>query len=756
MTAVLGISAFYHDAAAALVVDGRIVAAVQEERFSRVKNDSRFPESAITFCLQEAGLTANKIDYVVFYEKPLLKLDRVLETYCAFAPRGFRSFRRGVPSWAQCKLHTNREVRRVLGCGFQKRLLFAEHHESHAASAFYPSPFDEAAILTVDGVGEWATATCGIGRGQRVELTHEVRFPHSLGLLYSAFTHYCGFEVDAGEYKLMGLAPCGTPRFADVILERLIDLKPDGSFRLDLSYFDYCTGLTMTSRRFHQLFGGPPRRPNAAIEVRHMDLAASIQRVTEEILLRMAQHAHEQSGMRKLCLAGGVALNCVANSRIVREGAFDDVWIQPAAGDAGGALGAALLVWHQLLEQPRSPHPDDAQQGSLLGPEYPNHEVRAALQSQGAVFHNLADDAALVERTAALLAEQKVVGWMQGRMEFGPRALGSRSILADARNPEMQRVLNEKIKLRESFRPFAPSVLDEFADRYFEMPREQRSPYMLLVGSVAQSQFREQKAWDARMGADRLNDVHSSIPAVTHVDHSARVQTVDDVRHPKLASLLRAFHARTGCPLLINTSFNIKDEPIVCSPVDAFRCFLSTGIDVLVIDSYLLLKSDQPADVTSPTPAGPHPLAGGWFAGDGGDAANVTEDPTPRQLQTFGWGLALASLALFIVALTIASRWRGVPASMAVALFTLFSAYALFPRLRRPLLRSWMIATAPLTWLSSQAALAVTYYLVLTPIGVCRRLIGRDSMARRPETSSTTYWQVRRPPADQAGYLRQF
>ncbi len=596
MTAILGLSAFYHDSAAALLVDGEIVAAAQEERFTRKKHDHRLPVSAIRSCLDQAGLEAADLDYVGFYDKPLLKFDRLLETYLSFAPAGFPSFLKAMPLWLHEKLHMPREIRRGLGGGYEGPLVFTQHHESHASSAFFPSPFEEAAILTMDGVGEWATASFGVGRGQRIELTHELHFPHSLGLLYSAFTYFCGFRVNSGEYKLMGLAPYGEPRYVDTILEHLLDLKEDGSFRLDLSYFNYCQGLTMTSRRFDRLFGGPPRKPETPLTQREMDLAASIQKVTEEVVLRMARHVHEETGLRRLCLAGGVALNCVANGRILREGPFDDLWIQPAAGDAGGALGVALFVWHQLLGNDRSVAdalPHDLQSGSLLGPAFEADEIREFLDGAGAVYHEYRDDEGLVERVADLIASENVIGWFQGRMEFGPRALGHRSILGDARSSEMQSVMNLKIKFRESFRPFAPVVLRERVAEWFEMRPEEDSPYMLVVADVAAARRMDGHGTEPT-GLARLKRVRSEIPAVTHVDNSARVQTVDAVRHGRFHDLMRRFEARTGCPVLINTSFNVRGEPIVCTPQDAHRCFLGTNMDVLVLERFVLLKSEQP------------------------------------------------------------------------------------------------------------------------------------------------------------------
>ena len=594
MSAILGISAFYHDSAAALVIDGEVVAAAQEERFTRRKHDQAFPVQAIRYCLDEAGIAADALDYVGFYDKPFLKLERLLETYLSFAPRGFRSFLQFVPPWAKQKLHLPREIARGLE-GYRRQIVFAEHHESHAASAFFPSPFEEAAILTLDGVGEWATTTCGVGRGNRIDLTHEIRFPHSLGLLYSAFTYFAGFKVNSGEYKLMGLAPYGEPKYVDSILEHLVDLKPDGSFRLDMSYFDYCQGLRMTSGRFEALFGGPPRQPEAPITEREMDIAASIQAVTEEAMLRAARHVHAETRARNLCLAGGVALNCVGNGRILREGPFENVWIQPAAGDAGGALGVALFIWHQLLDEPRQVRRPDGQHGSLLGPRATDEAIRVFLEGVGAIYEEYPDDTSLCDAVADLLARKQVVGWFQGRMEFGPRALGSRSILGDPRSLDMQSLMNRKIKFRESFRPFAPSVLRERVGDYFEMRPREDSPYMLLVAPV---QDRHRVPFDGGSnhlrGLDMLKVARSDIPAVTHVDYSARVQTVDAGRHGRYAALLRAFEARTGCPVLINTSFNVRGEPIVCMPEHAHRCFMATNMDALVLERFVLRKPAQP------------------------------------------------------------------------------------------------------------------------------------------------------------------
>ncbi len=593
MKAILGLSAYYHDSAAALVVDGRIVAAAQEERFSRVKHDHRFPVQAVGYCLGEAGLKPGDIDHVVFYEKPFLKFERLLETYLAVAPAGFRSFLMAMPLWIREKLRLPGEMSAGLGHGYSKRYVFPEHHESHAASAFFPSPFEEAAILTIDGVGEWATATLGHGSGNRITLSHEMRFPHSLGLLYSAFTYFCGFKVNSGEYKLMGLAPFGEPRYKDLILGKLIDLKGDGSFRMDLSYFNYCAGLTMTSRKFDRLFGGPPRRPESPITQRECDLAASIQGVTEEIMLRMAIHLHGLTGSRNLCLAGGVALNCVGNGRLLRESPFERLWIQPASGDAGGALGAALFVWHQLLENARTPQLPDGQRASLLGPAYAAGVTEGLLRERKAVYRRFRDGDGLAGEVARHIADGKVVGWMQGRMEFGPRALGARSILGDARNPKMQSLMNQKIKFRESFRPFAPIVLRERADEYFELGPGVESPYMLLVAPV-RGDKRVAATGDGAKGLDRIHGVRSVVPAITHVDYSARIQTVDRERNPRLFSLMEAFAGLTGCPVMINTSFNVRGEPVVCTPAEAYHCFMATNIDVLVIDDFLLLKEEQP------------------------------------------------------------------------------------------------------------------------------------------------------------------
>jgi carbamoyltransferase len=598
MTTILGISAFYHDSAAALVRDGEIVAAAQEERFTRKKHDASFPTNAIDYCLKAAALEPGQVDYVCFYEKPLRKFERLLETYLAFAPSGFRSFRMALPLWLKERVWMSGEIRRALGSKLKSPLIFTDHHESHAASAFFPSPFDEAAILTLDGVGEWSTTTFGFGSGNKITLAQHLQFPHSLGLLYSAFTYYCGFRVNSGEYKLMGLAPYGRPAYRDLITEHLIDIKPDGSFWLDTDYFNYCQGLTMTNDRFHRLFGGPPRRPEATIEQRHMDLAASIQAVTEDIFLRMGRHIFEQTGSRKLVLAGGVALNCVANGRLLREGPFDSIWIQPAAGDAGGALGAALFVWHQLLDKPRQADPHDSQKGSLLGPRSTVPDVEHFLRDEEARYAKFDSEPELLAHVCELLTAGKIVGWFSGPMEFGPRALGARSILGDPRSREMQSVMNVRIKFRESFRPFAPCVLAEEASKWFDLEPGQESPYMLLVAPVHESRRLPASPEELRIMAEapdlreRLRMPRSTVPAVTHVDYSARVQTVDERRHGRFYRLLKTFYRETGCPVLVNTSFNVRGEPIVGSAADAYRCFLATDMDALVIEDLLLVKTE--------------------------------------------------------------------------------------------------------------------------------------------------------------------
>lgn len=587
---ILGISAFYHDSAACLIQDGRIIAAAQEERFSRKRHDQEFPVNAIAYCLKTGGIGAADLDFVGFYDKPLLKFERLLKTYLAYAPRGLKSFTMAMPVWIKQKLWLKDLIRDSLG--YKGPILFTEHHESHAASAFFPSPYQEAAVLTMDGVGEWATASIGLGRGNKLELISELHFPHSLGLLYSAFTYYTGFKVNSGEYKVMGLAPYGVPRYVDLILEKIVDLKEDGSFKLDLSYFNYCAGLTMTSERFHSLFEGPPRKPESKLTQREMDLAASIQAVTEEIMVRMARRARKTSGMKNLCLAGGVALNCVGNGRILREKIFDNVWIQPAAGDAGGALGAAIFIWHHYLDNPRQADGlHDSQRGSLLGPKFSDDELETFLKEKNISYRRVAAQD-LSRAAAELLAQGKILGWFQDRMEYGPRALGARSILGDPRDPKMQSKMNLKIKFRESFRPFAPAVLAQHCRDYFDIDSE--SPYMLLTAPVKPSRrIAESPEQSALFGIDRLNIPRSEIPAVTHVDYSARIQTVRRDDNPIFYSLLADFHKLTGCPVLINTSFNVRGEPIVCRPQEAYACFMRTDMDHLVLGNFIVDKTAQ-------------------------------------------------------------------------------------------------------------------------------------------------------------------
>ena len=594
---ILGLSAFYHDSAACLVIDGNIVAAAQEERFTRKKHDAGFPTQAVAYCLTEAGIVAADLDYVVFYDKPFLKFERLLETYLAFAPRGFKSFVTSLPVWLKDKLFQKTMIAKVLNEQFggdidwTTRLLFSEHHLSHAASAFFPSPFEEAAVLTMDGVGEWTTTSLAIGRGNQLAVHKEIQFPHSLGLLYSAITYYTGFKVNSGEYKVMGLAPYGEPKYADLIKDNLIDIKEDGSFHLDMSYFNYCTGLTMTNERFDTLFGGPRRAAESQLTQREMDLAASVQAVTEEVVIKLATGIRKSTGLRNLCLAGGVALNCVANGKLLRKNIFDNIWIQPAAGDAGGAVGAALAAYHMMLKQPRTVNPADSMKGGYLGPEYSQADIEQRLTKAGAVFTTVSDTE-MIELTAQALAEGKAVGWHQGRMEFGPRALGGRSIIADPRSEVVQKQLNLKVKYRESFRPFAPSVLREDVSEWFDIQSD--SPYMLLVADVAKSkQLPMTPEQEKLFGIEKLNVPRSQIPAITHVDYSARIQTVHAHTNPKYFDLITKFKELTGCPVLVNTSFNVRGEPIVCTPEDSFNCLMGTEIEFLVVGNAIMRKEDQ-------------------------------------------------------------------------------------------------------------------------------------------------------------------
>jgi carbamoyltransferase len=588
---ILGISAFYHDSAAALIQNGNILAAAQEERFTRKKHDHRFPKNAAKYCLQETGITIDEVDHVVFYDKPITKFDRLLETYLSFVPRGWKSFRQAMPLWLGLKLYLPKVIKNELG--WDRKVMFTEHHEAHAASAFFPSPFNEAAVITFDGVGEWATTSWGIGNGNKVEMKEQISFPHSLGLLYSAFTYFTGFRVNSGEYKLMGLAPYGVPKYTDTILNEIIDLKDDGSFRLNMKYFNYCAGLTMTNGHFDKLFGGKPREAESKLTRREMDIAASIQEVTEEIVLRIGRYVQQKTGLKNLCMAGGVALNCVANGRLLREGPFEKIWIQPAAGDAGGALGAAFTVWHHFLDKPRAAEDkEDKQLNSYLGPKFEQNQIKEFLDKKGYPYTEHQDHQ-LYNFIADKMIEGKVIGWFQGRMEFGPRALGARSIIGDARNPKMQKKMNLKIKYRESFRPFAPSVLVDKVSEWFELDRE--SPYMLLVAYVNKDKripmTEEQKKL---FGIDKLNIKRSEVPAITHVNYSARVQTVDRRYNQKYYDLINTFYEKTSCPVIVNTSFNVRGEPIVCTPQDAYQCFMRTEMDVLVMENLVLFKEEQP------------------------------------------------------------------------------------------------------------------------------------------------------------------
>ena len=732
---ILGISAFYHDSAACLVRDGEIIAAAQEERFSRRKHDDRFPRHAIDYCLREAGIAdSSQLDLVAFYEKPFVKSDRLFSTYLGVAPRGIGSFITAVPIWVKQKIWIKQILRDELK--FEGTILFPEHHESHAASAFFPSPFEEAAVLTIDGVGEWATTTIGRGAGNRVELLRELHFPHSLGLLYSAFTYYLGFRVNSGEYKVMGLAPYGEPRFRDVILSELVDLKADGSLRLNLQHFDFLAGLRMTNESFARLFGAPRREPEAELTQLHMDVARSLQAVTEEAMLRMARHAHEVTGSRNLCLAGGVALNCVGNGRILREGPFEKIWIQPAAGDAGGALGAALVGWHHYHDGARETRSEqDAQKASLLGPSFDPAEF---IERNSVPHEQLAEDK-LMPRVAALLEARQVVGWFQGRVEFGPRALGNRSILADPRSPDMQARLNEKIKFRESFRPFAPAVLRERVADYFEL--EEPSPYMLLVAPVKSAD--QTPGGDAAGFGDRLRAVRSAIPAVTHVDHSARVQTVDERENPRFHSLLRAFEQRTGCAVLVNTSFNVRGEPPVCSVADAYRCFLRTGMDYLVLGDYLIDKRQQP-------PLAPEPVTR--------SRSSIAEDyeridRSPSALRRFGFTLAIV---LAIATAFTFRRYPNVALTFAIASVLLGVAAQFAPAQLAAVHRVWIKLSLAMGWVMTRVILTLVFFLVVTPVGLLQRLVGKRAFDVAFRTHENTYWKPRETAFDRASYERQF
>jgi carbamoyltransferase len=740
---ILGISAFYHDSAACLLRDGMIVAAAQEERFSRKKHDPGFPRHAIKYCLREAGLAdASQLDLVAFYEKPFLKFDRLLSSYLASAPRGLPSFVKAMPPWMKEKIWLKATIGSALD--FSGPIIFPEHHESHAASAFFPSPFEQAAVLTLDGVGEWTTTSVGRGNGNKIELLEELRFPHSLGLLYSAFTYYLGFRVNSGEYKVMGLAPYGEPAFYDLILSEVIDLKEDGSFRLNLRYFDFVAGLRMTNRAFDELFGGPPRKPEAELTRRHMDMARSLQDVTEEVMLRMARYAHERTGERYLCLAGGVALNCVGNGRILRDGPFEKIWIQPAAGDAGGALGAALLAWHEYHNKPRAVIPGvDGQAGSLLGPGY----HAAAFLEREAVPHRVFSGDDLADHVAGLLEEGKVIGWFQGRMEFGPRALGNRSILADPRRSDMQEKLNLKIKSRESFRPFAPAVLEERAADCFDLSTS--SPYMLFIAPVREELRVSTDNHEPPTMMARLKQRRSTLPAITHVDFSARVQTVSAKLNRPFYELLCAFERRTGCPVLVNTSFNVRGEPPVCTPEDAYRCFMRTEMDYLVLGNFLIEKE---------TESGRLSRGGGIEGKAAGGRPPQLEPSSPEEnfslssLRRFGFTLT----AMFALLGAIFS-WRHRMAAWSLTSLAVLSLLASTssPSLLRFVRGPWMMMARFLGTIASSILLTLVFFLIVTPLGLLQRFFGKSALDLRFKGSESSYWRVQSEQSA-AAYEKQF
>jgi carbamoyltransferase len=742
---ILGISAYYHDSAACLVKDGRIVAAAQEERFTHRKHDQDFPDQAVEFCLRHAGITGAELDHVVFYDKPLLKFVRLLETYFDYAPQGLSSFMKAMPVWMREKLWIREQI--AERTNYKGKVLFTEHHESHAASAFFPSPFESAAVLTMDGVGEWATSSFGYGRGNELHLLKELHFPHSLGLLYSAFTYYTGFKVNSGEYKVMGLAPYGEPRYVRQILDEIVDLRDDGSLRLNMNYFNFAAGLTMISREFDRLFGGPPRTPEGELTQREMNLARSIQEVCEEAMLRMARHAHRETGERNLCLAGGVALNCVGNGRILREGPFEKVWIQPAAGDAGGSLGAALSVWYQYLNNKRDVREvckghSDEMQGAYLGPAFTSAEVRNFLETTGANYRRLGR-ADLTGHVARLLAEEKVVGWFQGRMEFGPRALGARSILGDPRSPNMQTQMNLKIKFRESFRPFAPSVLRERVSDFFEMDTD--SPYMLLVAPVRKELCYEPSGGPEELpGIEKLNARRSTIPAVTHVDLSARVQTVRREANPHYYDLIVAFERLTGCPMLVNTSLNVRGEPIACTPEQAYNCFMRTDMDCLVMEDYIIEKKEQGEGLLSADPA--------WQEGSvltGRAKPSKVTDAESRK------SVLMVACALFVIAAWSLYRGR----TPAVIVFgTLAGALALIGMMRPALARRfhllWMTLAGALGHVNSRIMLLLVFYLIFVPYHLIMRAVGRDPLNRR-KAGRHSYWIKRETTREAKGQFER-
>jgi carbamoyltransferase len=731
---ILGISAFYHDSAAVLIRDGHLVAAAQEERFTRIKHDYQFPNNAINYCLQEAKISPSDLDYVAFYDKPFLKFERIIESYLQYAPLGISSFIKAMPVWIKKKIWIKSLIQEELH-GFAGEILFPEHHRSHAASAFFPSPFSEAAIVTTDGVGEWTTTSIGFGTGNSMKLLKELHFPHSLGMLYSAFTYYTGFKVNSGEYKVMGLAPYGEPKYVQTILDHLIDVREDGSFRLNVEYFNFPVGLTMTNRKFNRLFGGPPRKPESKITQKEMDLARSVQEVTEFILKRISYHAEEETGAKYLVLAGGVALNCVANGKLLRETNFEDIWVQPAASDAGGALGAALAVWYEYLENKREVNSnEDYQQGSYLGPAFGNSEIRDFLDHRNIPFHHLSDTD-LIKKTAELLAEGKIIGWFQGRMEFGPRALGARSILADPRSPEMQKKLNLKIKFRESVRPFAPSILKDAVKDYFQFDRP--SPYMLFVSEIAKDKRRAVSKEEQKLfGIDKLNVIRSEIPAVTHVDYSARLQTVDGNTNERFHKLLKEFGNQTGHPILVNTSFNVRGEPIVCTPRDAYKCFMKTEMDYLVLENYLLDKREQP-DFTSGTSYKSKQGAGRLQAKT--SIIDKSKFKDQREWRKFGIGLSI------ILGILGTIQWiKG------ISIFPIFYLSAgivltsslLFPVILKPLFITFNYIGFFLGWVMTRVILSALFFLVVTPIGLLSRLLGKRYLQTDFKTKEKSYWKT--------------
>jgi len=744
---ILGISAFYHDSAAALTRDGALIAAAQEERFTRIKHDYRFPNHAINYCLREGKISPSDLGYVAFYDKPFPKFERILESYLHYAPRGIRSFIKAMPVWIKQKIWIKSLILEALP-GFAGEILFPEHHRSHAASAFFPSPFHDAAIVTTDGVGEWTTTSIGFGTGNSVTLLQELQFPHSLGMLYSAFTYYTGFRVNSGEYKVMGLAPYGEPKYVQTILDNLIDVKQDGSFRLNLDYFSFPVGLTMTNRKFHRLFDGPPRKPESRISQKEMDLARSVQEVTELILERMSCHAKAETGADYLVLAGGVALNSVANGKLLRNTHYDDIWIQPAAGDAGGALGAALSVWYEYLGNSRVvEHGHDTQQGSYLGPQFSDSEIRGFLDRHHIPFH-LLSDAEIITQTAALLAEGNVVGWFQGRMEFGPRALGARSILGDPRSPEMQKKMNLKIKFRESFRPFAPSVLLEAVTKYFQFDRP--SPYMLFVAEVAEDKRRAVSQEEQQLfGIDKLNVVRSEIPAVTHVDYSARLQTVDRETNARYHALLTEFAAQTGCPVLVNTSFNVRGEPIVCTPLDAYKCFMRTEMDYLVLGNYLLHKAEQPDTIVGIS--WKDEFAPDRSTGKESAAMDTSKFKDRTEWRKFGIGLSIILVILGTIQWITGSSLfllAYLPAGI------VFVSGLLFPVILKPLFILFSYIGFALGWVMTRVILSALFFLVFTPIGLLSRLVGKRYLQMGLGADETTYWKTHRERTASKQYFK--